>query len=361
MKKFLQIICLIVLTGTFSTLKAQITVDEFDMPEINDLFLYANDNTTITDTTLLDSLELIGNAGENQTWDLTWIKNDVIDSSYFFDPATTPDFDQFPTANLATTSSDMGMVYLLKNSTKIEVLGAIVPTEFGSMTAHLNQTILTLPNNYQSQHQDTSVIDFTFYFGQQIEGMQVDSLRFKSTNFISSLTDGWGTVTTPHYTDNVLRVKENTITVDTTWGYIIIVPDIVEYWIAFETKIDSSITYSWFPKLMGSALADVTVKHDTITEAKFLADTNLLNINKLNYDKFISIYPNPANNFITILTTENNCKLEIYNITGQKCIDAVLDNINNIDVQNFKTGIYIYKVFDSDNTIKETGKLNIIH
>lgn len=361
MKKTLPLFCFIVFISAFSIVKSQITIDEFDMPEINDLFLYANDKTTTSDSTMFTNLSLFGDYGESQAWDLTWLKNDVIDTNYYFDPATTPDFALFPTANLATTSSDMGLVYLLKNSSKIEVLGAIVPSQFGTIIANLNQTILTLPNNYLSQHQDTAIIDFAFYFGQQIQGMQVDSLRFKSTNYITSLTDGSGTVTTPHYTDSVLRVKENTITVDTTWGYVVVVPDFVEYWIPFQTEIDSSIKYSWYPKNIGATLAEVTVKHDTITEAKFLADTNLLKINKLKINKFISIYPNPANDFITVNSKENNCKLEIYNITGQKCIELNINNVQNIDVRNFKTGIYIYKVIDSNNILKETGKLKIIH
>ncbi|OFX28580.1 MAG: hypothetical protein A2033_19815 [Bacteroidetes bacterium GWA2_31_9] len=361
MKKTLQIICLIVLTGTFSTLKAQITIDESDMPEINDLFLFANDITTIADSTLFTNLLLIGDIGETQVWDLTWIKNDVIDTTFYFDPATTPDYALFPTANLATTSSEMGLVYLLKNSTKMEALGAITPTQFGTIISNLNQTVLTLPNNYQSTFQDTAVVDFAFYFGQQIQGMQVDSLRFKSTNFITTLTDGWGTVMTPHYTDNVLRVKENTITVDTSWGYVVVVPGVVEYWIPFETKIDSSITYSWFPKLVGSSLAEVTVKHDTITEAKFLADPNALKINKIDAEKLVNIYPNPANDYITVISKGNICKLEIYNVAGQKCIEVTVNNKITVDIENLNTGIYIYKVLDFNNKVIETGKLNIIH
>lgn len=361
MKKALQIICLIVLTGTFSSLKSQITIYESDMPKINDLFLFANDNTTIADSTLFTNLSLIGDIGESQAWDLTWIKNDVIDTTLYIDPATTPDYALFPTANLATTSSDMGLVYILKNATKMEAIGAITPTQFGTIISNLNQTLLTLPNNYQNTFQDTAVVDFAFYFGQQVQGMQVDSLRFKSTNYITSLTDGWGTIMTPHYTDDVLRVKENTISVDTTWGYIVVVPGYVEYWIPFDTSIDSSITYSWLPKLVGSPLAEVTVKHDTITKAKFLADPNALKINKINTEKVVSIYPNPANDFIMVKSNEVGCKLEVFNVTGQKCIDIELSDISNIDVKNLKTGIYIYKVLNSFDNIIDKGKLNIIH
>lgn len=360
MNRALQIICLIFFTGAFSMVKSQITIDEFDMPEVNDLFFNAKDNAIKLDSTMFTNLSLIGNAGADQTWDLTWIHYDSLDTVLYIDPVNTPDYSLFPTSNLATNSVQNGTIYILKNFSIIEVVGAVVNTSFGTVKANLNQTILTLPNNYQSQFQDTSVVNFTTYFGQQYQGMQVDSLRYKSTNFINSLTDGWGIATTPHYSENVLRVKENTTTVDTMWAYSVL-PFVGGTWFPVQMTVDSTVKYTWYPKLLGNPLAEISVKHDTITDAKFLLDPNALKINKIDAEELVNIYPNPSNNYITVISRENNCKLDIYNVAGQKCIEVTLNKKVTVDIENLDTGIYIYKVLDNNDNILEKGKLNIIH
>ena len=57
------------------------------------------------------------------------------------------------------------------------------------------------------------------------------------------------------------------------------------------------------------------------------------------------IYPNPASQTVTI-QVENFQKVEIYNIFGQ-LVDV--KSSNTIDVSNYSQGVYIFKIFDTDN------------
>ena len=65
----------------------------------------------------------------------------------------------------------------------------------------------------------------------------------------------------------------------------------------------------------------------------------------------ISLYPNPASNFITIsgLQTEEN--YTIYNTLGQEVKNGSVTNNAKIDIQNLNTGLYFLK-FENDTTIK---------
>ncbi|WP_338793425.1 T9SS type A sorting domain-containing protein [Bernardetia sp. MNP-M8] len=62
---------------------------------------------------------------------------------------------------------------------------------------------------------------------------------------------------------------------------------------------------------------------------------------KKNTDLFLKIYPNPANNMLTIQTQEKG-KLILYNTKGQTLIEKnIQSNQNEIDISRFANGLYI--------------------
>ncbi len=71
---------------------------------------------------------------------------------------------------------------------------------------------------------------------------------------------------------------------------------------------------------------------------------------KNNYESSIKIYPNPANNLINIAFDKRvvSNKIEIFNTTGQlifsKKINSVAEDIEQIDVTGFTSGLYFVKV-----------------
>ncbi|WP_264537537.1 delta-60 repeat domain-containing protein [Flavobacterium sp. N1736] len=60
----------------------------------------------------------------------------------------------------------------------------------------------------------------------------------------------------------------------------------------------------------------------------------------------IKIYPNPIKDKITVSNTANIEKIELYNLIGQKIFEnSFLSNEINIDLTNYKTGVYLLKIF----------------
>ncbi len=73
--------------------------------------------------------------------------------------------------------------------------------------------------------------------------------------------------------------------------------------------------------------------------------------------QFVKIYPNPAENTITIeLSAEldnKNISVEIYNYLGQKVIfyNFAGDLLNTLDVSDLSNGIYIFKILVGNKII----------
>ena len=74
----------------------------------------------------------------------------------------------------------------------------------------------------------------------------------------------------------------------------------------------------------------------------------------------ISVYPNPFTNFITIKTENTgslkNLRLSIFDITGRELKNQEVTGSAMIDMSNFKTGLYFYKITQDSKTVT-SGKL----
>lgn len=70
----------------------------------------------------------------------------------------------------------------------------------------------------------------------------------------------------------------------------------------------------------------------------------------------LSIYPNPAVNFIQVRGVENAAdieSLEIYSIIGKKILHKEVASLNDlkVDVQNLELGVYLVKLFDQGKNV----------
>jgi len=64
----------------------------------------------------------------------------------------------------------------------------------------------------------------------------------------------------------------------------------------------------------------------------------------------ISLYPNPASDFISISGLANEVEIEIYDTLGKKIlVKAIGSNQNKIDVSQLKPGVYLFKIHEFDN------------
>ena len=80
-----------------------------------------------------------------------------------------------------------------------------------------------------------------------------------------------------------------------------------------------------------------------------------------NKDSFVKVFPNPANDNLTIshnLETKNGTvSLEIMDIMGRVLLNTTINNTNNqIDINQLSSGLYFYNILQNDKAV-QSGKL----
>ena len=95
-----------------------------------------------------------------------------------------------------------------------------------------------------------------------------------------------------------------------------------------------------------------TISAATFGRGVWKSDLNTLSTVNSNYfnDVKFTIYPNPANDKITIHTTENKVLISIYSITGQKVISTKSKSVNTA---NLAKGYYVVEVKSKFGTKRE--------
>ncbi len=90
-------------------------------------------------------------------------------------------------------------------------------------------------------------------------------------------------------------------------------------------------------------------------EIVFKLDPKALSVEKPSLKP--NIYPNPANEKITISGIKNG-KVEIYNTMGQKLIEKEINGISQIDISKIQTGLCILKIESAGKIIYEKILIN---
>lgn len=65
----------------------------------------------------------------------------------------------------------------------------------------------------------------------------------------------------------------------------------------------------------------------------------------------ISLFPNPASNYVSVTGLKNKANYTIYNVLGAKINAGTITVDGKIDIQNLTNGVYLLK-FDGGNTLK---------
>lgn len=101
-----------------------------------------------------------------------------------------------------------------------------------------------------------------------------------------------------------------------------------------------------------------------ISFAFFLLGHSQSNLKSLhdNGDITLSVYPNPATDFINISIKGNNpdAVVKIYSALGTEIFSENIDNFKKIDVSDFKNNVYIINVYAKDELL-ETARFVVRH
>jgi len=88
-------------------------------------------------------------------------------------------------------------------------------------------------------------------------------------------------------------------------------------------------------------------------------DGTLTGINKYNHiEEETSVYPNPANNLVTV-KSEGNFTFTLYDVTGKLILTRKCNTSEGIDVSRYTSGMYFYQINSQAASIIKTGKLVI--
>jgi hypothetical protein len=77
----------------------------------------------------------------------------------------------------------------------------------------------------------------------------------------------------------------------------------------------------------------------------------------------LRFYPNPATTVISFdfqKSYDKGYSLQIYNFLGRKMMEQTnIGDVTTINLTDFTRGVYIYKLFDKNGKLVETGKFQV--
>ncbi|QBN20508.1 T9SS type A sorting domain-containing protein [Flavobacterium nackdongense] len=115
----------------------------------------------------------------------------------------------------------------------------------------------------------------------------------------------------------------------------------------FATPADATFVYI----SVGSKGAVSNLQLNTVN----LTDTGALSINEVEKSQF-TVYPNPANNDVTISNIQGDFSYKIVDVSGKIAKSSTKQASNTINISDLNAGVYFMEITNSDN-IKQTTKL----
>lgn len=313
LKNYLFSICLIGGTASF----AQITVTSADMPNAGDSIKVSVTNSTGgVDQTL---------TGANYTWDFSTLTPNNQRYEKFDNPSTFPGiyaaiFNPFNTSygknNYQNTGTiapgytiDAAYDFFKESTVNFRQIGAAY-TINGTPIPFLYQkpdTIYEFPMNYMN-------IDSCDYkFGLSVPTFGYYGQKGHRVNVV----DGWGSVTTPYGTYNVLRVKSTVMAVDTVYSSSF----------GFGTNIPRPLRheYKWITNGKKIPLLYIDENGGTVTNVVYVdsirAGVPQVGIAENPLSTEFSLYPNPASDQLTLqfsMTSPAKIKVQLCDVLGQQ-------------------------------------------
>jgi hypothetical protein len=330
---FTSLMCLLDFTGY-----TQIVVERSDLPVIGDLVVTANDEVTVLNP---------GNPGMNQTWDFSNLVASSYDSAVFIPVNLAPYYENYPLANMAGHSVNMqsgysyGFYHDAGNDigiAGIDVQAVIMPGFFMNIhLEYLDAAYFHLPYHYGDTHTSTYVEEG--YSAMYNNGVQLDTSRTITHVTSQLLVDASGTMITPTGSFQVLRVKEIQTWIDSSFvlnGGI---------WVFESAEPRSNLSYAWFGKNYG-LIGKMFMDDGRATGMSFFVSETFVNVNSPELIKIISLSPNPVSTDLTIKSSKDIKKVEIYDLGGS--LKMVSSNLKQVNVSKLESGAYIIKVITSE-------------
>lgn len=301
-----------------------------------------------------------GSAGPNSNWNFSTINtqsNTLL--SYLTATVNSP---TYPSATIAIGSSTSNTSYYNSSPTELNYYGGnisiagggtpligtlnyISPAKFASYPMSLNSSISSITNGTINV----------------ISPIQTAGTFSGNCNV---LVDGSGTLTLPGVAvvfTNVLRVlTSQTINIVTPFASATVIQINYDYYASNSRAPLFSIASS--TSILGGSPSTQTIVTRNKNASPSLPPPNSISENNSSIFN-LSVFPNPTSSLINFITNSNEAtQVLIYDICGKFIANHVLvDNELKLNVSDYTSGFYLYKILNSKNQELKTGKISVFH
>ncbi len=325
----------------------------FSQIKINALdFADANDTVRLSMALMADANEMAIN-GANVTWDFSNLnptsqRLEKFDAPSSFVSPFNLLFNSFNTSfgkvnalfsnlNLMVLTIEKAYDFQRKTSefyhqvgTGLTINGTPVPFSYSA-----KDVIHLFPVEYQDED------SCNFQFGTGLPSLGYYGQSGKRVN----IADGWGKITTPYGTFDVLRILSKVDITDTIY---------VDQF-SFGTKFNrpTSYQYKWFTKteklpileIVGSYQGGTFIPTSVVYRDIYRPEVNQLSTQENELASSVSIFPNPAKTILSVASPKAAIEnYSVLDISGKVVLagNAALQNEISISVENLTSGIYIF-------------------
>lgn len=330
-------------------LNAQIILTQANMPAIGTKAVIATDSVpTVTP----------GNAGPSQTWNYSALKNQKMSSVVFVNPGATPYFALFPTATLADSTVGVGNdIYFIVNSTVFEGVGTVQTLQGYTAEVAVNPPFvqLPLPATYGTIDGGTTAGGTKIAISYLI----FDSGRVSVHVNYADTVDAYGVMTTPYAPggDTVFRQKHYEKDIDSIW-----VHSTFTGWAFYQVMTTYNNEYRFYTDAVQYTFVQLNMDsaNSTVKSVQWFNGVNA-GINEISNSRTTQVYPNPCSSQITFKCSSADAKtISVFDITGrQLSTNEIRNNVLNLNILAYSTGVYLYRVYDITGNILDRGKFLI--
>ena len=295
---------------------------------------------------------------------------------------------EFPNADLFIPLEPIGESYYKKTATTFELVGyqGLDPANIGiTLLVKLNPTLIErrAPLNFLDFGNSDAAVLLPFASedipGGILDSLPItpDSIRLRVAIERATIVDGWGKLTIPGGTYDVLREKqieerETLMDVKIGIGPLSQWVDVTDLISGFDfLGKDTITTYSFYNNTEKEAIAVVTVdnlNNDLVNSVEYKDNGIQTSIRYVDTGKpDLVAYPNPAINEVRIdffNLPPSNYTLKIYNILGivvwENKYSISGDRSEKIGLTDLRKGTYLYSLVNDDGKIISTKRLMIM-
>lgn len=285
----------------------------------------------------------IGTAGTGNTWNFGTLLANGRDTIVFSNPNTISCASTSFSSASYKFAQDTNFGFLEKSSSSLQLLGL----SNGSIcVASQNpETVIEFPSTYGSTFTDVAMTQ-TVVSGADAGFPAADSIRVNSTTNILSNFDASGTLTTPMGIFSCIRQNLERRTTSLVYakisGFWNPSPILTQNDTAYSHQYWSDATNAKYPLISYDIDASGSLTGQIVWMTRYASNpTSGIDEKEV---LSVSIFPNPALDFITIESKDPVTKATIFDVSGKMILSKENPKGNRMEIQELPKGVYFLRV-----------------